>query len=70
MHLSAFDFEYAFVNFGYNVPQRLMRSIVYILNALKLKQHCRHFPDDIFKCIFLNGKACISLSISMKFVFS
>ena len=28
----------------------------------------RHFADDIFKCIFLNEKVCISLKISLKFV--
>ena len=23
--------------------------------------HGRHFPDDIFKCIFLNENVCISI---------
>ena len=28
----------------------------------------RHFPDDIFKCIFMNEKVCILIEISLKFV--
>ena len=32
-----------------------------------LRQNGRHFPDDIFKCIFSNEKVCISIKISLKF---
>ena len=32
------------------------------------KQNGRHFPDDIFKCIFLNENAWISIKNSLKFV--
>ena len=28
----------------------------------------RHFPDDLFKCIFLNENVLISIKISLKFV--
>ena len=28
----------------------------------------RHFPDDIFKCIFLNENVLISIKISLQFV--
>ena len=31
-------------------------------------QNDRHFADDIFICIFMNGKFCILLKISLKFV--
>ena len=31
-------------------------------------QNGRHFADDIFKCIFMNGKFCFSIPISLKFV--
>ena len=37
-------------------------------NTLKPRQNGRHFPDDIFKCIFLNEDAWISIKISLKFV--
>ena len=37
-------------------------------NTLRLRQNGRHFAHDIFKCIFLNGNAWISLKISLKFV--
>ena len=38
------------------------------INTLRPRQHCRHFPDDIFKCIFLNENIWISIKISLKFV--
>ena len=37
-------------------------------NTLRPKQNGRHFADDIFKCIFLNENAWISVKISPKFV--
>ena len=36
--------------------------------ALRPRPNRRHFADDIFKCIFLNENAWISLKISLKFV--
>ena len=44
----------------------LMRWLCF--NALWPIQNGRCFPDDMFKCIFLNGNAWISIKISMKFV--
>ena len=38
------------------------------LNTLMPRQDGRHFPDDIFKCIFLNENLTISIKISPKFV--
>ena len=38
------------------------------VNTLRVRQNGRHFADDLFKCIFLNGKAWISIDISVKFV--
>ena len=37
-------------------------------NTLRLRQNGHHFPDAIFKCIFLNENVWISLKISLKFV--
>ena len=37
-------------------------------NTLRPRQNGRHFPDDIFKCIFLNETVWISITISLKFV--
>ena len=37
-------------------------------NTLRPKQNGRHFPDDIFKCIFLNKNVWNSIKISLKFV--
>ena len=39
-----------------------------VANTLRQKQNGRHFPDDIFKCIFLNEKVRISIMISLRFV--
>ena len=38
------------------------------VNTLRPRQNGRHFPDDIFKCIFLNENIWISIEISLKFV--
>ena len=38
------------------------------LNTLRSRQNGRHFPDDIFKLIFLIKNVCISTKISLKFV--
>ena len=37
-------------------------------NSLRPRQNGRHFADDVFKRIFLNGNVWISLKISLKFV--
>ena len=41
---------------------------VRFINTLRPRQNGRHFPDDIFKCIFLNENVLISIKISLKFV--
>ena len=37
-------------------------------NTLRPRQDGRHFPDDIFKCIFVNENLWISINISLKIV--
>ena len=39
-----------------------------VLHTLRPRQDGRHFPDDIFKCIFLNENVWIPTLISPKFV--
>ena len=39
-----------------------------LINTLRPRQNGRHFPDDIFKCIFLNENVWIPIKISLKFV--
>ena len=39
-----------------------------IFNTLRPRQNDRHFPDDVFKCIFLNENVRISMKISLMFV--
>ena len=40
-----------------------MSSINFCVNTLRPRQNGHNFPDDIFKCIFLNESICISLKI-------
>ena len=37
------------------------------VNTLRPRQDGRHFPDDLFKCIFLNENVWISLKVWLKF---
>ena len=37
-------------------------------NTLRPRQHGRHFPDNIFRCIFLKENIWIVIKISLKFV--
>ena len=37
-------------------------------NTLRPRQDGRHFPDDIFRCIFLNENTWIAINISLSFV--
>ena len=41
---------------------------MYEFNSFRPEQNGRHFPDDIFICIFLNENVSISIDISLKFV--
>ena len=46
----------------------LLFSLFFSVNTLRPRQTGRHFPDDIFKWIFLNENIWISINISLKFV--
>ena len=39
-----------------------------MFNTLRQRQNGCHFPDSIFKCIFLNENVGISITISLMFV--
>ena len=43
-------------------------TIACMFNTLRPRQNGHHFPDDVFKCIFLNQNVLISIKISLKFV--
>ena len=38
------------------------------INSLRPRENRQHFPDNVFKCIFLNENVIISVKISLKFV--
>ena len=48
--------------------RHLKRKMWHSVNTLRPRQNGRHFLDDIFKWIFLNENASISIDISLKFV--
>ena len=53
----------------YNPMLAIRRCLLLVeLNPLRPRQNGRHFPDDIFKCVFLNENVQISIKISLKFV--
>ena len=51
-----------------NFPRYYDKGFSGIFNTLRPRQNGRHFPDDIFKWIFLNENVWISIKISLKFV--
>ena len=44
------------------------RSLIAPNNTLRPKQNSRHFPDDIFKCIFFNENVWTRMTFALKFV--
>ena len=51
------------------VDYRPTNTLVHLsFNTLRPRQNGRHFPDDIFKLIFLNENLCILIETSLKFV--
>ena len=53
---------------GEEIGHLIHNDIEQCINTLSARQHGRHFPDDILKCIFLNENVWISIKISLKFV--
>ena len=51
----------------FHVIEWMLVSMIFV-NTLRRRQNGRHFPDDIFKCIFLNENVWISIKISLRFV--
>ena len=51
----------------YYTTQQQGQTVVRV-NTLRPRQDGRHFPDDIFKHIFLKENFWISIQISLKFV--
>ena len=43
-------------------------SLALTLNTLRPRQYGRHFPDSIFKCIFVNENVLTWIQIPLKFV--
>ena len=43
-------------------------KMLLLINTLRPRQDGRHFPDNIFKRIFLNENVRVSIKISLKFV--
>ena len=52
----------------YEIRYSLCTFVRNAFNSLRPRPNRRHFPADIFKCIFLNEDVLISIKISLKFV--
>ena len=52
----------------YNLSNVFGDCFLWLINTLRPRQNGRHFPDDIFRCTFLNEHVWISIKISLKFV--
>ena len=50
------------------VPSAEKADVVELINTLRPRQNGLHFPDDIFKCIFVDENVWISIKISLRFV--
>ena len=55
-------------NGHYTLAPTLKQQGAWLLNTLRPGQNGRHFPDDIFKCIFCNENVSIPIKIPLKFV--
>ena len=51
-----------------NITQFISFPRIAGINTLRPRQNGRHFPEDIFKRIFMNENVCISIKISLKIV--
>ena len=51
-----------------HITHKWNEAIHYLINTLRPRQNGRHFPDDIFKRIFLNQNIRIPINISLEFV--
>ena len=50
------------------LDQQLKLYVCVFIITLRPRENCRHFADDILKCILLNENVWISSQISLKFV--
>ena len=57
-------------NFTHSLRSNSIDTHAYLrsINTLRPRQNVRHFPDDIFKCVFMNENVWNVLHISLKFV--
>ena len=60
-------FEMFFDCVGYQF-KRLPSYFYPCFNTLRPRQHGHHFPDDIFKCIFVNENVWVSIKVSLNIV--
>ena len=60
--------EAAYNSTHYTHTRRRSCYLNYNFYTLRPRQNGRLFPDDVFKCIFLNENLWISIKISLKFV--
>ena len=68
INLVAICISQLFILTHWSLVMHICFSWLSLVNTLRPTQEGRHFPDDIFNCIFLNENVRISIIISLKFV--
>ena len=70
-HFNQFWYENDLTHWGlvsYICRNMLNHSHVGLFKHIEAEKNGRHFPDDIFKCIFFNENVWIPIQVSLKFV--
>ena len=62
------DFHYYLCDLAIAFITDSITTISQYINSLRPRQNGYKFPDDIFKCVFLNENVQISIKSSLKFV--
>ena len=55
-------------NLDIQIQKKFWTTISFLYKHIEAETNGRHFPDSIFKCIFLNENVLISLKILLKFI--
>ena len=56
------------ISVSIHAPRLWLSCYIGYCDTLEPRQHGRHFPDNIFKCIFKNENVWISVKISLEFI--
>ena len=61
IHIYICDVKLGFCTQFLLLRHNIETDLIYFCNILRPRQNGRHFPDDIFKCIFLNENQSVAI---------